>query len=250
MCSWPLNCAAQARNRRPFAIHRRLRFIFRAPGTGAGPSGNQSRHCFRASTPDSLSAACLTSLGTHCGNRIVTSLCAPDFVCSSRMASKCRGPISSARCTSEAHKRRWTYVILSPSSRQTSTSDESRTARVARKIIRPLGCPHQLPRIVLPATASTSDGTGPRPLSRTTPCASTKASASADDETLRGIDTFYRERGSRLSRRADSIQSGRTTLSSPAPLRRVAVFTARGRYRQRGSMLSCLPESPSGERFV
>ena len=88
--------------------HRRLRFTFLDAGDlGDSSAVSQSPHCLRASTADSFSAAFLTSGGTHCGNRIVTSSCAPDFVCSSRMASRRAGPISSARRTSAGHKRRW-----------------------------------------------------------------------------------------------------------------------------------------------
>jgi len=192
--------ASQPKSNRMLSAHRRLRFTFLDTGKVGDSSGvNQSPHCLRASTSDSFSAAFLTSVGTHCGNATVTTLCAPDFVCSSRTASRRAGPISSARRTSAGHKRRWMYVILPPSSRQTSTSAESRTARVARKIARPLGCPHQVPRIASPAMASASDRTGPRPLSKTTPCSSTKASAPSDDEKSWRMSPFYYRRGSGCS---------------------------------------------------
>jgi hypothetical protein len=54
---------------------------------------------------------------------------------------------------------------------------EFRIARVQAKIVFPLGCPHQLPRIGLPAIVSARLGTGPRADSKTIPHFSTKARA-------------------------------------------------------------------------
>jgi hypothetical protein len=70
------------------------------------------------------------------------------------------------------------YVTFPPMRRQTRTSGEDRRVRVAAKMSCPLGCPHQFPRMRSPATASARLGTGPRALSRTIPCKSTKAMAS------------------------------------------------------------------------
>src|SRR6266849_10939169 len=50
-------------------------------------------------------------------------------------------------------------------------------AREQRKMSLALGCAHQLPRIGAPAIASARLGTAPRPDSRTTPLALTKALA-------------------------------------------------------------------------
>src|SRR6202034_2452607 len=54
-----------------------------------------------------------------------------------------------------------------------------RIARVTANISRPRACAHQLPRIGSPAMAAASEGTGPVPDSNASPCAHTKASASA-----------------------------------------------------------------------
>src|SRR5256885_16849117 len=58
---------------------------------------------------------------------------------------------------------------------QTKTAELSQTARAARKLTRPLACPHHLPGIGSPVIASARLGTGPRPAWSTTPCRSTKA---------------------------------------------------------------------------
>ena len=171
-------------------FRRSLRFLVDVLDVGRSQGTSHAPHSFRASASDSCSAALVTSLGTQSGKAIVTSLWAPDSVCSSRMASRRREPITSASRTSAGHKRRWTYVILPSSNRQTSTSGESRTARVARKISRPLGWPHHVPGIASPAMAAANDGTGPRPLSRTTPCFATKASARSGD-TLSRMSRVY-----------------------------------------------------------
>src|SRR4029450_6279104 len=80
-------------------------------------------------------------------------------------------------------------------------------ARVTRKIVRPCGCPHQLPRIGCPAIASASDGTGPRPLSSTTPCFSMKAIAASGDDPSRSV-MIYRLPASRIVFIASFLTSG------------------------------------------
>src|SRR5688572_7631184 len=52
-------------------------------------------------------------------------------------------------------------------------SGESSISESAAKIALPLGCAHQLPTIGSPATASATEGTGPRAEASTTPCFST-----------------------------------------------------------------------------
>src|SRR3989442_9321600 len=130
-----------------------------------------------ASAAASRRAARFTAGGTHRGNGTTRSSCRPLAVWTSRTAARSRRAKLPANRTSAGHNRRCTYVIFPPTSRQTSTSAESRTARVSQKICFPLACPHQLPRIRPPTTASARFVTGPRSVSRTMPLRLTNDSA-------------------------------------------------------------------------
>src|SRR5712691_6820657 len=122
-----------------------------------------------ASATASRRATRFTAGGTHRGKGTTRSSCRPLAVWTSRTAARSRRAKLRASRTSAGHNRRCTYVIFPPTSRQTSTSAESRTARVSQKICFPLAWPHKLPAMRLPTTASARFGTGPRALSRTTP---------------------------------------------------------------------------------
>ena len=122
-------------------------------------------------------AARVTAGGTQRGNGTVRSTCRPLAVWISCTAARSRRAKLRANRTSAGQSRRCTYVIFRPTSRQTSTSAESRTARVSQKISFPLAWPHQLPRMRPPTTASARFGTGPRALSRTMPFRLTNESA-------------------------------------------------------------------------
>jgi len=83
--------------------------------------------------------------GTHFGNATFSTRCAPLSVCVSRMRARSLRGNSAASLTSAGHTRSCAKLILPSTTRQTSTSGASRSARVAAKIARPFGCDHQLP---------------------------------------------------------------------------------------------------------
>src|SRR3989475_11415263 len=130
-----------------------------------------------ASATASRRAARLTAGDTRRGNGTSRSSCWPLAVWTSCTAARSRRAKLRANRTSAGQSRRCTYVIFRPTSRQTNTSAESRTARVRQKISFPLAWAHHLPRIRPPTTASARVGTGPRALSGTMPFRLTNESA-------------------------------------------------------------------------
>src|SRR5206468_6834954 len=99
------------------------------------PANTADRIC-SASCGESVSAAFITSPGTHLGKGIRRDTCAPVFVCSSQTFASRSFPKRGASFTRTGQTRRRTYVTLPLMNLQTKTSGLSQPARPARKISR------------------------------------------------------------------------------------------------------------------
>ena len=108
----------------------------------------------RAAPDDSRTAVASSVGGAHRDSGVVTTWCAPESPCTSRMAARRRGPIASRSRIRAGHKRRCTYVTFPAIRRQTRTSGCRRIRRVIAKNCFPFECPHQLPRRRAPRNAS------------------------------------------------------------------------------------------------
>jgi MinD superfamily P-loop ATPase len=95
---------------------------------------SHSGSCVSASSSLNACADTITSDGTHPGNAVRVTRCAPEALCSSCRASRAPTPNRSARRTSGGQSRRWTRVTL-PLTRGVATiAEEERARLIASKI--------------------------------------------------------------------------------------------------------------------
>jgi len=162
--------------------------------------------------------------GSQSGNGISETACLPRMVCLSRSrASREHGKSAAARIRA-GHRRSCTNVILPSTSRHTNTCGAARTERVTAKMVRDIGCDHQLPRTASPAIASTRQGIpARRTASQTTPWRSTNASACAGVRISvfcgARVATILRRDRTRAPARARARTAGRTSGSDSGSLR-------------------------------